>query len=247
MPWTPLNPPIYQDIRVYTGDPNVPHDVRLRRQSNTEVMRRMGTPVLLKHMFSPIDVEAGTATESPSFDSVYGQSTYLGDQLSHGVGFVSVETQPNEWYDPATGNLYTATTKPDPSYLPAPKYRGYGPGYLTYAILPDRPEDMWRLTEQGALLQQQTATAQLPWWPPINDNDILIVVSVAPNGLIQDTYERYQMKMTMPITIRGLDQAGFREPGIIQDAPGNRYWIGQQADLVRLQPMDEIYNVEVDR
>src|SRR5579884_308220 len=124
MPITPLNPPTYQDVRVYTGDPHVPYDVRFRRQSTTEVMYRMGTPVLLKHRYNITDVENGVAQEAPTFDDIYGQSTYTTDDMSYGFGFVSVETQPGEWYDPATFNLYSSATKPDPSYLPAPKYRG---------------------------------------------------------------------------------------------------------------------------
>jgi hypothetical protein len=239
--------PIYTDVRTFTGqsDHYVPWDINNARRSNLEVMRRMGTPVLLKHRYNIQDVENGVAMESPTMDDIYKQSTYASDQLSYGVGYVSIETQDGEWYDPATGNLYINPVIPDPTYLPAPKYRGYGPGFLTYAILPDRPEDAWKLTQQGTLIRQQTAMAQLPWWPAVGDNDLIITVEIDGNGLITETYERYQMKMTSPISMRGLDRGGQRE--FDMTAGGNRYLIGQQGECVKIPVGDPTYNVECDR
>lgn len=223
----------------------VPWDIERQRRSNLEVMRRMGTPVLIKRMYTIEDVENGDAKESPTMDDIYHQSTYDKDELSHGVGYVSVETQDGEWYNPLNGDVYIANVVPDPTFLPAPKYRGYGPGFLTYAILPDRPEDVWKLTPQGTLIRQQEAMCQLPWWPQVGDNDLLITCRLDESGKIAQTYERYQLKMVTPITMRGLDRSGNREFEV--NAGGNRFWVGQQCQANKVPTNDEIYNVEVDR
>src|SRR5665213_2155009 len=234
------NAPIYNDVRTYVGDPDVPVSIKRFRTSTGQTMQRMGTPVLLKRMYTIEDVEDGVAIEAANFDTVYGSSTYSTDYISYGVGFASVDTQDGEWIDTATGNLVINAAVPGGGYVPAPKYRGYGPGFLTYAILPDRPEDAWKLTPQGALIRQQQAMAQLPWWPQMGDNDLLITCRLNPNGAIAQTYERYQLKMVTPITMRGADRHGNREFDV--NAGGNRYWINQQAELVKLPTNDIKYN-----
>ncbi len=178
-------------------------------------------------------------------DDILGQTTHVTDFLSFGVGYVSVDTQPGEWYDPATNQVYASATIPNPTYKPAPKYRGYGPGFLTYAILPDRQEDVFKLTPQGAMVRQQTATVQLPWWPQVGDNDFLACVRLFNNGRIAQTYERYQLKMVTPITMRGYDRGGNRE--FEANAGGNRFWVGQQCELVKVPNNDILYQLETDR
>lgn len=237
--------PLYTDARFYTGDPDVPASIKRLRLNSAQTFQRLGTPVLLKRMYNIEDVEQGTAIKATNFDPIYGASTYATDFVSYGVGFASIDTQDGEWIDPATGNLIINPTNPDPSFLPAPKYRGYGPGFLVYAILPDRPEDTWKLTEQGALIRQQQAMVQLPWWPQVGDNDLLITVSLNPNGTIDQTFERYQLKMVTPVTMRGRDRGGNREFPV--NAGGNRFWINQQAEMVKLPTNDIKYQVEVDR
>lgn len=239
------NVPSYTDVRFFTGDADVPRDIYNQRVASLEVMQRMGTPVMLKRVYNAEDAELGVAVAAPTFDTVYNQSTYAVDQLSHGIGYVSVDTQDGEWYDPLTGKLYLSPTLPNPTYLPAPRYRGYGPGFLTYAILPDRPEDTWKLTPQGTLIRQQIAMAQLPWWPQVGDNDLLITCQVGVTGLITRTYERYQLKRVTPITMRGLDRMGERESEV--NAGGNRFWVGQQCELAKIPTNDPTYQVEVDR
>lgn len=243
-----LSAPIYTDAREYTGDPQVPTDVETFRFSNLEMMQRFGTPCLVKRIYTIEDVENGVAQRTPvNYDDIYGQSSYITDQLSYGVGFCSVATQDGEWYDPATGNLYISSTNPNSTYLPAPKYRGYGPGFLIYAIMPDRPEDVLRFTQMGTLVRQQNALAKLPWWPMLGDNDLLIPLRINPNGTIAATFERYQLKMVSPITLRGHDRFGNRE--FDGTDGGNRYWIGQQAELMRVpySVTEPIFMVETDR
>lgn len=244
-PVSPLPQPTYIDVRTYIGDPQTPWEVKHQRQSSADTFRFLGTPILLKRMYTVEDKEDGVAVEAPTMDDIYKQATYYTDALSHGVGYVSPETQPGEWYDPATNDLYISDSQPDPSYLPAPRYRGYGPGFITYAIFEDRPEDQWKLTEQGALVRQQTAMIRLPWWPQVGDNDLIIMVDLNPNGQIAQTYERYQLKSVAPVTFHGLDRRGNREFNV--NAGDNRYWVGQSAELTKVPSNDPLYSVEVDR
>jgi hypothetical protein len=251
-PLPALPTPTYTDVRNYWGDPGVPGMIRHQRKYTSEAMRAVGTPVLLKRMYTLEDVENGVAMISPTMDTSYGQPTHAQDQLSYGVGYVSVETQPGEWYDPATLELYISVMKPDPTYRPAPRYRGYGPGFLTYVILPDRPEDVWKLDARGAMIRQQQARVQLPWWPQVGDNDILITCRLDQNGLIAETFERYLLKMVTPITMRGEDHRGHREyPGMQEsgsaNASGNRFWVGQEAEMSKLPTNDVLYSISTDR
>src|SRR3954471_1508906 len=129
-PDAPLNPNGLTNVIRYYGSANVPRNIRRQRQNNLTTMRRFGSPVIVKHMYNDEDVRSGDALESPNFSSVYGQTRH-DDPLSHGVGFVGPELATDEWISP-DGDLVVATSSPGTGYVPAPKYRGYGPGYLTY-------------------------------------------------------------------------------------------------------------------
>lgn len=249
--------PIYQDVRFYLGDPSAPRDILRQRQYAQEALQRMGTPVLLKRMYTSLDVDQGVAQVSPGQDVIYRQSRH-NDPLSYGVGFCSIDTQEGEWYDTQTLELYVTgfgEGPPQPTYegqtfAPAPRYRGYGPGFLTYAVLPDVPEDVFKLTPQGAMFHTQQARLQLPWWPIVGDNDLLVIVELDDAGRIAQTYERYTLKQVNPITMRGLDRSGRREytGAGAPDAGGNRFWVGQQCEAAYVpQLTDPIYSVEVDR
>jgi len=232
---------IFNVIRYY-GDPRVPQDILRRRHQVMEAMRRFGSPVVVKHMYNDVDVKTGIAKPSPNFDTVYKQTRH-NDPLSHGVGFVSVETSVDEWVSPV-GKLVVSATTPGAGYVPAPRYRGFGPGYLTYIIEPDAAEDVFKLTEVGALIKVQTATAQAPWFPEMNDNDLLINVQLDRNGNVVSTGERYQLKMTNPTSIRGLDRRGYRE---YTEDGGNRFVVNQAFEMTLVPTTDELYNVETDR
>lgn len=235
-----LDQPIYKNIIRYTGESDVPHEIRRRREQHMETMRRMGTPVLIKHMYNINDVSKGVAYEV--FDTIYKQSTDS-DPLSHGVGFASVETQDGEWVD-EEGNIHVAKN-PQTGWESAPRYRGYGPGYLTYCILPDVQEDIWKLSPKGALLHTQQARVQLPWWPPCGDNDLLITVELDSQEKIVKTYERYQIKQVSPISMRGLNRLGQREFNM--NAGGNRFFVGQSCEANKVPENQPIYEVDTDR
>lgn len=233
----------YNNVIKYYGELNTPQDILRRRKQSLETMKRLGTPVLIKKMYTVDDVEKGIATESPNFATAYGQSTH-DDEISYGVGYCSVETQPGEWID-NEGQLQV-TDSPQTGWEPAPKYRGYGPGYLTYCILPDAAEDVFRPTPEGLLLHTQIARTQLPWWPLCHDNDLLIVCELDAQQNIIATQERYQLHQVQPITMRGLDRWGQRE--FKANAAGNRFWIGQYCEANKVYAeTDPIYAVEVDR
>jgi hypothetical protein len=248
--------PIYKNVIRYLGDSGVPQDILRRRRLSLETMRRMGTPVLIKHMYTIEDVEKGIAEPSVGLDTIYQQPIH-DDQLSYGIGYVSVEKAPRgEWIKPATETEpaeLIIREEPEPEWEAAPLYRGFGPGYLTYVILPDAPEDRYKLTEEGALIRTQQARLQLPWYPQVADNDLLITCEINSSENILQTFERYQLKMVAPITMRGAaalqrDGYGRRELDTLNmTAGGNRHLVGQQCEANKVPETDPIYKVETDR
>jgi hypothetical protein len=253
---TALLKPIYKNVIRYVGDAGVPQDMLRRRRLSLETLRRFGTPVLIKHMYTIKDVEEGIAEPSVGQDSIYQQPIH-DDELSYGVGYVSVEESPvGEWIKPATETEaaeLVISEEPEPEWIKAPLYRGYGPGYLTYVILPDVPEDVYKLTEEGSLIRTQQARLQLPWHPQVGDNDLLITVQIDGTEKIIETYERYLLKQVAPITMRGAaalsrDGRGRRErntPNMTDG--GNRFIVGQQCEASKVPETDPIYEVETDR
>jgi hypothetical protein len=86
--------------------------------------------------------------------------------------------------------------------------------------------------------------AQAPWYPEINDNDLIINVVLDIHGNIKDTLERYQAKMSSPVSMRGLDRRGRRE---YTEDGGNRHVVNQTFEMSLVPVNDALYNVEVDR
>lgn len=244
----------------------VPQDVRRRRRDVENLMKRMGTPVLHKPRYNDLDFRNGLVDKSPVYDDIYEQ-TRNRDPLSHGVGYVSKELSPNEWYD-ANGNIITGeilypspTQSPSGSLSPAvgppgagwtqaPRYRGYGPGTMTYVIEPDRSEDFFKATTGGPLFKVQTALAIAPWWPDIDDNDILINVELDGQGNIIKTNERYECKNVNPVSMHGLNKRGRRESGSDYTTTGqfpNTFLMNQSFEMALVPFNDVIYDVETDR
>jgi hypothetical protein len=236
------------DVRYFYGDAGTPRDIRQMRLSTMETMRRMGTPVLLKRLYTVRDVDHGRARRSPAWDDDYKQ-VRAHDPLSHGVGFVSIDDSPAEWYDPSTFEILNTPDPTNPNGIPqpAPLYRGYGPGFLTYVILPDRAENVFKLDPRGVLTRTQDATVQLPWWPLVGDNDLLITVQINRHGKVIDSFERYQLKQVTPITMRGSEQGDGSREFDGANAGGNRFWVGQECEATKVPDEDPIYDVEIDR
>lgn len=234
-----------QNVIHYLGEEHVPQDVRRRRRQAQEHLLRMGTPCVVKHKYNEDDVQNGIATYSPNFNDIYGQPSHE-DPLSHGVGFVSIELSSNEWVNPDGRTIVVSDTSPGDGYTQAPKYRGFGPGYLIYAVLPDAAEDMFKLDESGALIRVQNARAQIGWYPEVNDNDLLTLVTLNSQEQVVQALERFELKQTTPITHRGLNRRGRRYPNEPMDF-GNQFSINQIFELVRIPTNDELYKVEMDR
>lgn len=227
----------------YVGEANVPQDVNRRRRSVYDAMRRMGSPVLIKKMFTANDVTSGVAERSPNFDAVYGQ-TRNEDPISHGVGFVSVAKSDDEWIAPDGASIVRGEVSPGAGYVPAPRYRGFGPGFLTYLIEPDAATDFFKVEQTGVLIKIQTATAQAPWFPDISDNDLVINVHVDGQFNVLDSFERYQAKMTNPVSVRGIDRRGRKE---YSEEGTNRHVLNQSFEMTLLPDNNTLMHVEVDR
>jgi hypothetical protein len=225
----------------YLGEPYVPHDIRQQRRATSEVMRRLGRPVIIKHMWNPGDERLGLAKKSEDFFDIYGQ-TRNKDPFSYGTGYQSTDLASDEWITP-DGTIVRSDTQPGPEFKQASKYRGFGPGYLTYIVEPDAALDLYKHTPEGALIRVQTATAQTAWFPEINDNDLIINVTLDKTGRIAETHERYTAKMTNPVTIRG----DGRPRGGEGDGGGNIYLVNQQFEMVLLPSNNVLYSVEIDR
>lgn len=229
-------------VAKYVGEHSVPGDIARLRRSVHEVMRRMGQPVIVKHMWNDLDVGRGLAKRSANFQDAYGQVRNA-DPHSHGIGFVSVENSTDEWIAP-DGDIVTADTQPANTYIPAPKYRGFGPGFLTYLIEPDVAEDFFKLDTAGALHKLQQQTVQAPWFPEINDNDLIINITLNARGNVIALGDRYTAKMTNPISIRGLDRRGRQE---YSGDNGNRHVVNQNFEMSRIPEGNILHNVETDR
>lgn len=233
--------PGVQYVRKYVGEEQVPQSLKRLRRQVYDAMRHLGSPVLVKHRYNADDVERGLARRSDNYNKTYGQTRH-DDPISHGVGFVSVEEAENEWVMP-DGTLKYSDTQPNGA-TPAPKYRGYGPGYLLWMIQPDAAQDLFKVNEVGVFIKVQTATAQAPWFPEINDNDLIVNCEVDRNGSILKTYERFQAKQTNPVSMRGLDRSGRKE---YSEDGGNRFVVNQNFEMVLMPETDVIYRVETDR
>lgn len=227
----------------YVGNEKVPQDVKRRRRSVYDAMRRLGTPVLAKHRYNFDDVSHGGVKTASSWDDVYATQRNE-DPIGHGVGLVSVETSNDEWISPE-GEIIKSSTSPGTGYERAPRYRGYGPGYLIYVIEPDAEQDFFKLTESGAMYQTQTATAQAPWFPTFADNDLLINVTINSRGDILDASERFELKNVQPVSIRGLDRRGARED--TNPYGPNRWMINQTFEMSKVPDNNVLYQVETDR
>jgi hypothetical protein len=234
-----------KNIIHYTGEAHVPQDIRRRRMQVMQNMLRMGTPVIVKHMYNVEDVEDGIAKKSPTWDDIYGQERRK-DPFSHGVGYVSVEDSDNEWIDPNTGAIVVSNTSPGAGFVKAPLYRGFGPGYLTFVILPDVAEDMYKIDEAGAFIRVQNARAKMAWFPEVNDNDLLILAEIDSKEQVIATHERYRLKNTTQISMRGLNRRGRRYPGEPMDF-GNQLAVNQVFELSLAPSNDVVYEVETDR
>lgn len=229
-------------VTKYVGEGSIPGDIKRLRRQVYDMLRRFGQPVVVKHMYNPDDEVAGRAEKSLNFHSVYGQ-TRNEDPLSYGIGYVSVVKSTDEWIGP-DGLIVTAPVQPSPAHVAAPRYRGFGPGFLTYIVEPDASEDIFKLDPTGALVRVQDATAQAAWYPEITDNDLLTNVELDGYGRIVGESARFQAKQSNPISMRGKDRRGRNE---YSGDDGNRFIINQQFSMSRVPENSILKQVSLDR
>lgn len=226
----------------YLGQSNIPRDIQVRRRSVAEMLRRMGTPMLVKHRYNDLDFKSGVAVKSPEYDDIYEQ-TRNRDPISFGVGYVSAELSSDEWYD-ATGTIVKSAVSPGTGWTQAPRFRGYGPANLTYIIEPDRAQDFYKATLGGPIFKIQTAEAIASWWPDINDNDLIINVTLGPGEAVIEANERFEAKNVNPVSMRGQDRQGRKEYG---ESFGNTHVVNQKFEMALVPATDIIYEVDTDR
>lgn len=227
------------------GHPRTPQDIQWMRRNNIETVRRMGQPVIWRHTFKEDDFEQGFYTfqiaqgstenipvkRCPAcFDAEYEQTR--GDcPVCFAIGIVSVEDDPNLYID--TIGRITKT----PNLTPAPKYGGLGPSVLTWTIQPDVPEDVFRISERGALIRTQESTVIAPWTPEMQDNDLIVDVELQHDGYrIRKEYDRHVLQTTSPQTIRGFGKY----------ARGREFIVGQSFSMDRLPKGHILYRVPLD-
>lgn len=228
------------------GGRRTPQEVKRLRREVMDFCRKLGQAVVLKHQWNNEDVRNGVAKRCPAcFDDAYGQ-VRNDCPVCFSVGFVSVE-------DDNITNLYVedgglVDQVHQVNEVRAPKYGGYGPGYITWMIEPDTPVDIFTINEQGVMVQTQSAQGVAPWFPDLHDNDLAINVDLTDNlkieevnifgdGTINRTYERYQLKLTNPITLRGF---GIR-------ARQQDFQVQQTFEMAHVPKDNILYRVPLDR
>ena len=189
------------------GPPNTPQEIKRLRRQNMDACRRLGEPVVFRHMWNLDDVGNGNAKLCPAcYNSVYEQ-VRNDCPVCFGVGYVSVEDDPNRWID-TYGKVVTA----DPgTAVHAPMYGGFDMPHITWLIEPDVAVDVFRINEQGVMVRTYDAQGVAPWFPKLGDNDLCINVELAPDEFeILNTTDRFQLKMTQQVTVRGFGKRSNR-------------------------------------
>lgn len=222
------------------GSPNTPQEIKRLRRENMDLCRRMGQPVVTRHMYSIEDVNAGVAKKCPAcYDSVYDQ--VRGDcPVCYGMGFASVEDNPEGDLWITTDGLVVQGAQP-PGSVVAPRYGGFGVPYLTWLVEPDVAVDVFRITDQGVMTQQYDAQGFAPWYPTLGDNDLCINVELDKGGFtIVNTLDRFQLKKVQQVTIRGFGRRS--RPG----SNGQPLLVAQTFEMNKVPPTTHLNDVPTD-
>lgn len=249
------NPPNhFANDEWYIGGSYVPWDIKRRRKQVLQNLKRFGTPCLVKHRYSDLDVRNNVAQVSIGRDSTYGQPRWF-DPLSLGTGYVSVETSPDEWVNFQTGEIIQSINNPGTNYIQAPMYRGFGPASLVYLIFLDRPRDYFAYDPGGAIYNIEQGGIIGPWYPKIWDGDLIIEVITDKGGNVQEALDYWEARMITPVTMRGRDIRGNTD---IPDNPSytyndynfasNRFVMNQRLEANRIANLNDVRRqVQLDR
>jgi len=221
------------------GPPNTPQEIKRLRRENMDLCRKMGQPVVFRHMYNLDDVENGEAKKCPAcFDSVYEQ-TRNDCPVCYSFGFVSVEDNPFDVWVTTDGQLVTGA-QPNGS-IKAPRYGGFANPLLTWLLEPDVAIDVFRVNEQGVMIQTFDAEGVAPWYPRLGDNDLCINVVLDQDGYtITDMHDRFQLKRVQQITMRGLGRRGAQRSG------HQPFQVGQSFQMSKAPTNSALYGVPVD-
>jgi hypothetical protein len=173
--------------------------------------KRLGQPVVFRHMFSQEEVLAGTAQRCPAcWEDNYDQGRN-DCPVCFGIGFASValSDDPTLYID-TNGQIVHG----DPGTgVRAPKYGGFDEPFLTWMVEPDVVEDWFKISEEGEFERVYDAEGFAPWYPKLHDNDLCVNVTLDPgNYTIASSDDRFQLKMVQQITIRGEGRLGRPQP-----------------------------------
>lgn len=226
------------------GPPNTPQEIKRLRRQNMDLCRKHGQPVIVRHMYSLEDVDSGVAKVCPAcFDSVYNQ-TRNDCPVCHSFGFVSVEdidTSTYPFWINEAGLIVSSVSQPA-NTVAAPRYGGFGVPYLTWLMEPDVAVDVFRINEQGVMIQTYDAQGVAPWTPDLGDNDLCTNVVLAPDGFtIQDEMERFQLKLVQQVTIRGLGRRGAQ-----RSTGAQPFQVAQSFQMSKAPTNSALYEVPVD-
>lgn len=212
------------------GSPAVPQDLRRLRKEAGDFLRRYGEPIVHLHAFTLDDLDHGKAVRCPACISKYNKAPRSDCQVCFGTGLVSIEQDPTQWIDE---NGFATTT---PTDIPKPLYGGWGFPILTRVVQPDVSMDEFRLSPEGVLTQVQQAQGYAFWLPQMNDQDLLVNVSVTrDNTTVNNVFDRFLLRSVMPMTIRGW---GIREMN-------RRYITGQRFEMDKAPSNHPVQNVSV--
>jgi hypothetical protein len=115
---------------------------------------------------------------------------------------------------------------------------GFADGVITYVTIGDTDEDVFTLSDQGALLYERHPGLVAPWTPLLGDGDLIIVAELAPNGHdIVELGDRYELREVSPITMRG--------PNYKNTVHTKPYIVNQEAQIDLLPYGHELYTVPI--
>jgi hypothetical protein len=201
--------------------------------------KRLGQPIVIRHIYSPEEVKDGTAKTCPAcWRSAYDQPRD-DCQVCFGIGFVSTQDS----FDPT---LYVSQDSTivigDPGTgIRAPQWGGFAESFLTWMVEPDVAEDWFKITDEGVLARIYDSRGLAPWYPKLHDNDRCVNVTVdRGNWNIVDEDDRFQLKMVEQVTIRGLGKPG-------RPAPEQSFLVNQSFQMNRIPTSHySLYNVPID-
>jgi hypothetical protein len=224
------------------GPPNTPQEIKRLRRQNMDVCRKMGQPVIYRHMWTEEDAELGFAKRCPAcYDEAYDQTR--GDcPVCFGFSWVSVEdsVNPNLWI--TTSGVVVEDDTPAAGWVRAPRYGGFAESVLTWLMEPDVAVDVFRVSDQGTMVRTYEATGVAPWFPLLADNDLCINVELAPDDYsVVETGDRFQLKMVQPMTVRG-----FGKRGRPRGSGGQAYCVGQTFQMAKVPTNNNLYEVPHD-